>query len=236
MRPEELAKLLNAYYEILFRIVQEHGGQVTDVVGDSMVSVWVADGSADALNATVCRAALEIAGAGSQALPGSPARLPTRVGVHAGELLLGTIGARQHMEYRAVGDTVNSASRVQALNKQLGTRVLVTAGSLPAGDELHPRRLGRFVLAGKQEPLEIYELVPSEKAAAPEASARLTAFAHALEVYESGEVDEARRAFAKLTAEYPGDGPSRFYLELCERMFASPPAGAWDPVVRVRRK
>jgi adenylate cyclase len=236
MRPEQLATLLNAYYEILFRIVQEHGGQVTDVVGDSMVSVWIADAEPGALNAAACRAALEIAATDSQQLADGRTSLPTRVGVHAGELLLGTIGARQHMEYRAVGDTVNSASRVQALNKQLGTRVLVTGDSLPAASDLLSRRLGRFLLAGKQEPLGIFELIAPASAAMPATSARLAMFSLALEIYESGKIVDALDAFSSLTAQYPDDGPGRFFVELCRRLLEAPPEGEWDPVVRVRRK
>jgi adenylate cyclase len=69
------------------------------------------------------------------------------------------VGAGDHFEYRAVGDIVNTASRLEALNKELGTSLLVSAETLRGVDAATSRRLGSFVLAGKHTPLEVHELI-----------------------------------------------------------------------------
>lgn len=236
MRPEDLAGVLNQYYEVLFEIVQRNGGQVTDVVGDSMVAVWTSKGAPDDARSAACRAALEVVSAQQTRRGRIDVALPTRVGLHGGEFLLGTIGAAQHLEYRAVGDTVNSASRMQGLNKQLGTRILVSAQALATGGEWASRELGTFMLAGKQAALTVYELLGAPDSATTSSLAIVESFATALASYRAGRLSAALEQFREIVARYPDDGPSRFYRALCERALARSPGEPWDPVVRLPDK
>ncbi len=124
MTPEKLAAFLNRYYEALFGRVAERGGIVSDVVGDSMLAIWP-DRATDTRR-RVLNALLELRDAAEDfnvRLAGN--RLQTRFGVDWGRVALTTVGAHGHYEYRAVGDAVNTANRIQELNKRLGTRILV---------------------------------------------------------------------------------------------------------------
>ncbi len=85
--------------------------------------------------------------------------LYTRMGLHSGEMLLGTVGALHHYEYRAVGDMVNIANRIQGLNKYLGTRLLVSENVIEGLDEFLTRPLGRFLLAGRASFIRVSELI-----------------------------------------------------------------------------
>ena len=88
-----------------------------------------------------------------------PLRLPTRIGLHAGDMFLGSVGAFNHYEYRPTGDMVNTASRIEGLNKYLGTGILA---SEEVSDQLAGfvfRELGQFLLAGKSKPVLIRELI-----------------------------------------------------------------------------
>jgi adenylate cyclase len=120
LSPKALHALLNRYYDALFEPVRRHGGLVSDVVGDAMLALWATAGPDPETRVEACRAALEIM-AGSPG--GSGPYLPTRIGLHCGEVVLGNVGAGEHFEYRAVGDIVNTAQRIEDLNKRLGTRV-----------------------------------------------------------------------------------------------------------------
>ncbi len=112
MSPEQLADFLNVYYEALFRPIPDHGGFVSDVVGDAMLAIWP-NRSAETRN-HVCAALLEMREAASQFNDRLAAnQLATRFGVHWGRVVLTTVGAHGHYEYRAVGDTANTATRIQ---------------------------------------------------------------------------------------------------------------------------
>jgi adenylate cyclase len=120
LEPERLHALMNRYYEALFEPVIRRGGIISNIVGDSMLALWTTELPDRRSREQACLAALEIADAAERFnLAQDGIRLPTRIGLHCGELVLGPVGAADHYEYRAVGDIVNTASRVQGLNKGL---------------------------------------------------------------------------------------------------------------------
>jgi adenylate cyclase len=161
LAPGELRELMNSYYAAIFEPVRRAGGAVSDVVGDAMLAIWAAKSSEPRTRAGVCRAALAIVDAvdAFNRAPPVKARLPTRLGIHCGEIMIGHVGALDHFEYRAVGDIVNTATRIEGLNKQLGTRILASTSILHGLDGFVSRPVGRFLLAGKSKPLELHELV-----------------------------------------------------------------------------
>ena len=152
LRPEELAGLMNDYYQAMFRVVERHGGMVSDTSGDSMVALWATTTPDSTSRIKACRAALEIVEAVAEFNLGrGGSQLPTRVGLESGEVLLGNIGAEQRFEYRAIGDhIVNTASRLQGLNRLLRTRVLVSAATVAGAPGLVTRNVGVFLLRGKK--------------------------------------------------------------------------------------
>ena len=87
--------------------------------------------------------------------------MPTRVGVHSGQIFIGNIGAGDHYEYGPTGDTVNTASRMDGLNKYLGTEVLGSEEIVDGIDGLLKREVGKFMLKGKAEPMVVHELLGS---------------------------------------------------------------------------
>jgi adenylate cyclase len=230
MGPQALARLLNDYYAALFDAVRRHGGQVADVAGDSMVAVWT-DVRPDAeVRRLACVAALEVklaAEAFNRRL--GHAALPTRVGLDAGELALGNIGAGSRYEYRAVGDIVNTASRLQGLNRQLGTRVLASGAAVSQAGSYGCRDLGSFQLAGKTQALWVYELYAP--AQGYDEDERLRAdFAAALALFQSGDWALSAQQLRRLLEQFPADGPARFYLALIESHGGEPPQDWHGPV------
>jgi adenylate cyclase len=171
MEPGRLGELMNAYYSELFVPVERSQGVVVDVVGDAMVAVWAKASSPVDVGTRACSAALAIVDALERfnAAPAGRPLLTTRLGLHTGDMLVGSIGGSGHYEYRAVGDVINTSSRIQALNKVLGTRLLAsqeTVADLPA---FATRALGTYLLAGKTRPVSIVELlgVEAEQSTAP---------------------------------------------------------------------
>ena len=239
MAPQELGDFMNDYYAMVFEPVRRHGGIVSDVVGDSMLALWATTQPDSAVRQRACLAALDIASAVQQFKQTvGTLQLPTRIGLHAGHMLLGNVGALNHYEYRAIGDIVNTASRIEGLNKYMGTRILVSEEVLQYLDGFLSRELGTFLLVGKSKPLVIYELLCGMEEATEQQSRLCQLFAEALRAYRSQAWEEAITAFYALTSStiFKEDGPSRFYARLCEQYRARPPGVRWDGVVRITSK
>jgi adenylate cyclase len=211
MEPQALQAFLNRYYEILFGPIRARDGVVSDVVGDAMLAIWPATRPDRSLQQKACEAALGIAKAieTSDLEP----RLFTRIGLHAGELVMSHVGAIDHFEYRAVGDMVNTTSRIENLNKLLGTSILASRDFVEGLQGIVTRELGRFYVAGKQQPISVYEIAATTESATPHLRELHSAFADALADWTRGDRDSAYRKFKAILSDHPDDGPSIYYLQ-----------------------
>ena len=238
MDPRELGTLMNAYYAEMFVPVERRGGVVIDVVGDAMVAIWAKASTNAELRISACEAALDIIDALDKfnRQQGEHMALPTRLGLHSGEMLVGSIGGSHHYEYRAVGDIVNTASRIQGLNKVLGTRLLASQETIEGMDRFVTRPLGSFLMAGKQSAVSVVELLGRQQDAPSQTSDLGQAFAQALGAYQAQRWPDACTEFANILRSHPDDGPSRFYRERCEHLLASPQGHDWAPTIRIDTK
>jgi adenylate cyclase len=158
--------------------------------------------------------------------------LPTRIGLDAGEVLLANVGAGRRFEYRAVGDIVSTASRIQGLNRLLGTQILVSGAALVENEGYAAREVGTFLLRGKTTPVVVHEIIDQSRSATMRGTAdelRMH-FSEALAVFRAGRWAEAERLFAQLLERSADDGPSAFYRRLCADYRTSPPDD-WRGVV-----
>ena len=237
MPPDALGSLMNEYYDVLSAEVAKSGGVVTDLVGDTMMAVWAAATPNSAMRARACQGALAIATAVAHfnQVPGRPP-LPTRIGLHSGPIRLGNIGGARRMEYRAVGDIVNTASRIEGLNKQLGTRILMSGDTLDDVPGLVTRELGTFLLAGKSTPLVIHELLGVVGSVPTAVMARTERFDEALATFRTGEWAGAGAQFAALLAELPDDRAVQFYVNVCARYVEHGPDTLEQGAVRIATK
>ena len=237
LEPQQLAKLMNDYYAALFEPVRRHHGIVSDVVGDAMLAIWSKTSSKTDLRKEACYACLDIAAAidhfnqFSTHLP-----LPTRIGLHFGEMLLGNIGALHHYEYRAIGDIVNTTNRIQGTNKYLGTRILVSSEVITGLDEFLTRPLGDFLLIGKSTPVNLFELMTHRDSASERQLWLCETFSRALNAYQCQQWEEASEGFNKILDAMPEDGPARFFLAACQQYRSTVPADSWDPTIRISNK
>jgi adenylate cyclase len=158
--PEEVVGYLNALFELMIASINDHHGIVNKFLGDGCMAIFgapLAEGNS-CRNAVM--AALEMlakidAEAEAGRLP--PTRLG--IGVHVGPVVIGNVGSRLRKEYTVIGDVVNVASRVEALNKELGSRLLVTEEVWKAGGEgLTGTARAPLTVRGRKAALQIYEL------------------------------------------------------------------------------
>jgi adenylate cyclase len=237
MSPKELTLFMNRYYETVFKPVKEHGGIISDVVGDSMMAIWATSHPDAALRTQACLASVDIADAVKRFNRSSDnPKLPTRIGMHSGLMSLGSIGGVNHYEYRAVGDVVNTAARIEGLNKVLGTQILASYEVIEQLSGLLTRELGSFVLAGKSKPVEIHELLCRMEHSSEEQRKLCAAFGEALDAYRKQYLGEARALFQNCLEIAAEDGPSRFYKDLCKKNVESPPEEGWDGLIYMNKK
>jgi adenylate cyclase len=131
----------------------------------------------------------------------------TRIGVHAGPAIVGNFGGQRFFDYTAYGDTINVAARLEAVNKQLGTRICVSASVAEKVPDFLGRPVGDLVLRGKTEALTVFEPLRSEHANGP-ATSYVDAFIK-LKTRDPG----ALAAFAAHVGKQPSDQLASFHLK-----------------------
>jgi len=235
--PKILSNFMNEYYNVLFKPVRQYKGTVSDVIGDSMLALWSTTEPDTALRNNACLAALSIAKAIYQFNQSSGAfQLPTRIALHSGHMSIGNIGAIDHYEYRPIGDIVNTVSRLEGLNKYLGTCILASEEVLKELNGFLTRELGKFLLAGKSKPTVVHELLSLVEESIEKQRRLCAIFEKALNAYRKQSWDEAIDIFYESTKIKKDDGPSIFYLELCKKYRDNPPGEMWDGLVHVNKK
>lgn len=238
MTPKDLSDFLGRYFEALFQPVRTHEGLIVDLKGDSILAIWKGPVDDPALRKKACLAALEMAESVARFNQSvAPYSLPTRIGLHAGELTIGAVGAVDHYEYRPTGDVVNTASRVEGFNKYVGTQIAVSDEVIRGLDGLITRDLGAFRLKGKGKPLGLHELVSRSEQAEQTQRETCAIFAEGLTAFRNRAWEQARVAFRQCIDFTGKDGPSQFYLTLCEQYLTTPPSDElWDAVVTLDKK
>jgi adenylate cyclase len=210
--PKELASLLSGYLEAMTEIVFAHEGTVAKIIGDAIHVLFGAP--ADQLDAATraisCAVALD---ARSEAYrqewnAHGVALGVTRIGVHAGPAIVGNFGGGRLFDYTAYGDTINAAARLEAVNKELGTRICVSAAAAARVEGFFGRPVGDLVLRGRSEPMRAFEPLPEAERSSPHTLAYLKAFAK----LESGDAG-ALPAFAALIGEQPADALAQYHLK-----------------------
>lgn len=158
--PETVARLLNEYLDRLSDIVLEHGGTIDKFVGDAVVAFWGAPLSRPDDGEKAAAAAFAMYRAGEQfridlAADDVPPIGMTRVGLHVGDAIVGNFGGEGRIQYTALGDSMNTAARLEAANKGLKTGVLVSAEAAARSgrDDLVP--MGRVTLRGRAQPVDV---------------------------------------------------------------------------------
>ena len=202
-----------------------------------MLAIWATAQPDSALRTQACLTALDIAGVVQRFNQSHDnLKLPTRIGLHSGYMLLGNIGAINHYEYTPIGDIVNTASRIEGLNKYLGTRIVLSEEVLYQLDGFLTRELGKFLLVGKSKPVVVYELI-CRIGESSEQQRRLCAiFNIALNAFKMQSWEEAIKGFNESMEINGEDGPSIFYLKLCEKYKENPPGEMWDGLVSLDNK
>ncbi len=228
MPPDALVALLNRYLAGMSALFFAHGATVDKFVGDAVVGfvgapIAVPDHAAVALR--LARALDQFAETfRRQALAdGIPFGI-TRIGINSGPVTVGNFGGEDFFDYTAIGDTVNTAARLEGANSFFGTRVCASEATVAAASDQACRRIGMVTVKGRAEPLTLYQVVATDS---PELAYKDTY--HAALAALASDPAAAHAAFRELAAAYPNDPLVRDHLQRCDRGLAS-------PVIRLEEK
>ena len=130
---------------------------------------------------------------------------------------LGNLGAMDHFEYAPVGDIVNVTARIEALNRMLGTRILLIAEFTEDLHDFVIRPLGNFEVKNKNKPLYVCELMGTADNLSHNGQKKLYSFQKALLLYKQSHWEAAQQGFEDLLHYDPGDGPSQYYVNQCRK-------------------
>ena len=212
LEPGLIGPLLNDYLTGMTEIVFDHGGTLVKIIGDALNVLFGAPAEQEdhAARAVACAMALD---AHAEAFRGRWAEKgvafgKTRIGVNTGSALVGSFGGGRFFDYTAYGDTINIAARLEAANKQLGTRVCVSGSVVDRIPDFRGRPVGNVVLRGRTEALAAYEPQTVEHYDNPLSAAYRDAYAKA-EAHDPA----ALPAFAALLGQDSGDGLVSFHLK-----------------------
>jgi len=241
MDPEKLVEHLSEYLQVLSEQILTTGGTVDKYIGDAIMALWGAPGAMPNHALAACTAAVRnqkvlVELRERWTREGVPA-FQARIGINTGEAVVGNIGSAKRMNYTAIGDEVNLASRLEGLNKFYGTQVLISEATYEeAKAGIVARPLDWVSVKGKNTAVLVYELIGLKGETSREQEEMAAIYARALQLYHRQEWTEALRGFETLLERWPEDRPAREMKRRCEAYLTQAPGADWDGVHRLESK
>lgn len=229
LTPAQTMQLINTYLDHMSSLILTRHGTIDKYIGDAIMALWGTPLPHPHHPLTACHSALEQI----QALPTINTKLKKqnlpplsiRIGIHTGPVICGNIGTKDRLEYTSLGDSVNLASRLEGINKQYGTHIIISQTTQEAvKDHFHLRELDLIRVKGKQHPLKIYELICLKSQATHTQIETQTIYEKALSHYRKQQWTEAAHLFQQLAT----DPPSQTMLKRIELFKTEKMPDNWD--------
>ncbi len=239
--PQRLVELINRYLSAMAGVILRHRGNVNKYLGDGIMAIFGAPAGDPAHATLACYAALDCQAALAELREegrrqGYP-DLVTRIGINSGPLVVGYMGSQARMEYTAMGDSVNLASRLEGANKYYGTLILLGPQTYDQAKEgVEAREIDLLRVKGKEEPVAVYELLGRRGGLEVRQRQLIERYQEGLIAYKRRDFQAAKRAFEAALRVDPQDGPSQVYRERVEAFLRSPPPPSWNGVYDLQSK
>jgi adenylate cyclase len=241
MNPEELVRFLNEYLSAMTQIVLQYEGTVDKYMGDAIMAFYGAPLEQPDHAIRACRTAVDMIARlkelGTEWQTRSLPHMDIGIGINSGEMSVGNMGSEERFDYTIMGDNVNLASRLEGINKQYGTSIVISQFTyqLIQNQPFTVRELDSVRVKGKLEPVTIYELIGY--------GTTNSHMQQALEHFHDGLLAYKRRAWNQAIAQFqqalelrPNDYPAHLYLQRCEEYQQTPPPKNWDGVYTMKTK
>jgi adenylate cyclase len=237
-----LVKLLNIYFTDMTNVILENGGAVDKFIGDSIMAFWGAPlpDSDSAYHACVTAVQMQsqLEKLQTRLIKISGVGIKQRIGVNTGLCVVGNMGSEQKKNYTVTGDPVNLASRLEGVNKQYGTGILISEFTYKkTGKRLVTRLVDRVQVVGKTEPVQIFELMDiANKPLDEKTKYFLDIYGQGLKAYQERRWDEGIAFMANAMEKIPDDPVCQLYIERMKLYQITPPADNWNGVFVLQSK
>ena len=243
-KPETIVAFLNRYFTTMCTIIKKHGGTIDKFIGDAIMALFGAPVSYEDNARRALAAAYEM----REALPSVPLEdlvLPPGmtfnigIGIHYGDVIVGSIGSSDKTDYSVIGDNVNLASRMEGLTKTYGSMILVTDAvkkdiykTTGGTDGFEFRYLDDVKVKGKEKAVPIYAIDRNREEFS---EAYRDFYTKGFELYKEGNWTLAREYFEKAVSEINDDKAANLMLERCIEFEKNPPEN-WDGAITFHTK
>jgi len=233
---DDVVPVLTEYLEIASAAVLGRNGTIDKFIGDAVMAFWGAPVPSERHAVDACAAALDcqqrLRQQRADAERDGRAPLRIRIGINTGRMLVGNIGSNERLSYTVIGDPVNVASRLEAVNKRYGTEILIGEETRSAaGDAIVVRRLDRVAVYGRMQGIWIFELLEMAEQDSSRVPDWVSAYEAGLDAYAARDWQAAIGQFELADKARGGDRPSHILIERCRRLLAEPPSADWTPVL-----
>ena len=238
-RPDVLVAFLNRYFSTMVEIIKKHGGTIDKFIGDAIMAEFGTPVSYDdncrraVMAAYEMRDALSSVEMGDLVMP-EGMTFNIGIGIHYGDVIVGSIGSKDKTDYSVIGDNVNLASRLEGLTKTYGVQILVSESvKEDAGEKSFCfRHLDDVRVKGKKNAVPIYAVDRNENEFSAEYK---NAYIKGMELYKQGIWNLAKDYFTKALGQVQDDKAAKLMLERCEEFIKNPPEN-WDGAIAFMTK
>ncbi|GJM33051.1 MAG: hypothetical protein DHS20C18_20520 [Saprospiraceae bacterium] len=243
LSPQVNFQFLNSYFKKMEPYIEQHGGFIDKYIGDAIMALFrdrPEDRSADAAVKTALALRVALKDFNQQRTKQKLETIEFGIGINTGELMLGTVGSENRLDTTVIGDTVNLASRLEALTKYFKTPILLsdfTYRALSNPFDFNLRRIDIVRVPGKEKTSVIYELIsPEDPEVADRKMGSLLNFYLGMDLYAQRRFGEALKIYEQICEYNPGDTVAAIYKKRCQDNILHPPPPGWSRVMEIRYK
>ncbi|MBL8905808.1 MAG: HAMP domain-containing protein [Rhizobiales bacterium] len=245
--PASLVTLLNRYFTLMSEEIRKRGGVVDKYMGDAVMAFWGPPFvAADQQAQLACEAALAQIGRFESFIAEVPELLGykkfvpnigIRIGIATGDVIVGNIGSSVSMNYTVMGDTVNTASRVEGINRVYGTRILINEATAQAvRGHFQLREVDRIVVKGRSVPVSVFEVLGASAAETADSATLIERYESGLAAYRTRDWTTAAAHFRACLDIVRDDGPAHAMLARIAEFQTDPPPPDWDGAFTMHEK
>lgn len=241
LTPQELVELLNEFLTEMTNIILKHEGTVDKFEGDAIIAFYGAPNALENQAETACLTCVDMQKRLGELREkwhreGKP-ELKMRIGMSTGPAVVGNMGSRNRMDYTMMGDTVNTAARLEGVNKIYGIYTLVCETTFKkARQRVWGREIDAINVVGKAQPVAVYQILGYAEDV-DETGLKMTGlYAEGLHLYRQQNWDAAMDKFDAALEIAPDDGPSKAMRDRCASYKITPPSPDWNGSYTMKTK
>ncbi len=229
MTPDQLTQFLNEYLGEMTEIILNHQGTLDKYEGDAIVAFWNAPlpmaNHAEASCMTALQHQKKLAELNQKWQQEKLPTIQVRIGINTGEVVTGNMGSKNRFDYTIMGDNANLASRLEGINKQYGTSIMISGSTYSQiAEKMICREIDFIRVKGREKPVQIYELICLKAELTQEMADKINAFHAALSLYRKRDFMGAKVAFSSIA----NDPASRIFIQRCDAFIQKSPDADWD--------